>query len=344
MIPRNWEVGGLRGYVFPVFLAFRKRGPAYHVGMRTEIGFPAAMATLIFFLMSCGASKDAMPLIGTNTPELNAKGEELFQKAKSQDDAGRDRQAIRNYDRVATRYPFAPSAAQARFRQAELLEQRGDVVKAFEAYQQYIDRYSGSGLYATALSRQAKMAQSAADGDVRSGFLGMRTRLSLDRTVKMLEQIRDNAPQSRTASKAQFTVGQLYESRKKPADAIAAYRRLVRDQPEAPEAPEALFRVGEILLAQADSGNRNQATLDLSREAFNDYLIQYPRHGKNGEARQRLSEIRNRNLQRTFDTADFYERTGQAEAAKVYYREVVRDAKSGDLHDAARARLRALGE
>jgi len=312
--------------------------------MRIKFGILAALACVPLFLASCSTSKDAMPLMGTNTSESNDKGEALFQKAKAQDEAGRKAGAIRNYDRVATRHPFAPSAPQARYRQAELLQERGDVVKAFDAYQQYIDRYSGSGLYSTALSRQTAMAQSAADGEVRSGFLGMRTRLSLDRTVKMLEQIRDNAPQSRSASKAQFTVGQLYESRKKPAEAVAAYRRLVRDQPDSPEAPEALFRVGEILLAQADSGNRNQATLDLAREAFNDYLIQYPRHAKNAEARKRLGEIRNRNLQRTFDTAAFYERTGQVEAAKVYYREVVKDAKSGELHDAARARLRELGE
>jgi len=312
--------------------------------MRNRFGILAALACIPLFLNSCGTSNDAMPLMGANTAEQNEQGEALFQKAKAQDDAGRTAGAIRNYDRVATRHPFAPSAPQARFRQAELLRERGDVVKSFEAYQQYIDRFSGSGLYATALSRQAEMAQSAADGEVKSGFLGLRTKLSLDRTVKMLEQIRDNAPQSRTASKAQFTVGQLYESRKKPVQAVAAYRRLVRDQPDAPEAPEALFRVGEILLAQADAGNRNQATLDLAREAYNDYLIQYPRHAKNSDARQRLSEIRGRSLQRTYDTADFYERTGQIEAAKVYYREVVRDAKSGELHDKARARLRELGE
>lgn len=312
--------------------------------MRIKFGILAAMASVSLFLASCGTSNDAMPLMGENTSESNDKGEALFQKAKAQDEAGRMSAAIRNYDRVATRHPFAPSAPQARFRQAELLHEKGDVMDAFEAYQQFITRFSGSGLYSTALSRQAEMAQSAADGDVKSGFLGLRTRLSLDRTVKMLEQIRDNAPQSRTASKAQFTVGQLYESREKPAEAVEAYRRLVRDQPGSPEGPEALFRTGEILLAQADSGNRNQATLDLAREAFNDYLIQYPRHAKNGDARQRVSEIRNRNLQRTFDTAAFYERTGQAEAAKMYYREVVKDAKSGELHDAARARLRELGE
>ena len=301
-----------------------------------------AAAALLF--ISCGGSRDVMPLIGESTPELNEKGEALFQQAKQQDEAGRARRAIRLYDRVATRHPFAPSAAQARFRQAQLLEESGDVIKAFEAYQQFIDRYKGSGLYSQALDRQAQMAQSAADGEVRSGFLGLRSRLSLNRTVEMLQQVAENAPQSPTAAKALFTVGQLYESRNRPNDAVTAYRKLVREQPNSPQAPTALFQVGEVLLAQADSGNRNQATLDLAREAFNDYLIQYPRHAKSGEARQRLSEIRNRNLQRTFDTASFYERTGQTEAAKVYYRNLIQEARSGELHDAARARLRELGE
>jgi outer membrane protein assembly factor BamD (BamD/ComL family) len=285
-----------------------------------------------------------MPLIGQNTPELIERGEALFAEAQRHDEAGRAGRAIRGYDRVATRHPFSPSAAQARFRQAELIQEQGDVVKSFEAYQQFIDRFSGSGLYSTALSRQAAMAQSAAEGEVRSGFLGLRTRISLERTVGMLEQVRENAPRSRTASKAQFTAGQLYESRKKPREAVEAYRKLVREQPDAPEAPEALFRIGEVMLAQAEAGNRNQATLDLAREAFNDYLIQYPRHAKNADARRRLAEIRDRNLERTLETAKFYERSGRIESAKVYYREVVREAKSGPFHDEARARLRELGE
>lgn len=312
--------------------------------MRSNHGWLVFAAALPLWLGSCGASKDAMPLIGENTQESADRGEALFQEAKRNDEAGRTARAVRQYDRVATRHPFAPSAAQARFRQAELLEERGDVVKSFEAYQQFLDRYSGSGLYSQALSRQAAMAQSAADGEVRAGFLGLKTKLSLDRTVEMLDQVAKNAPRSRTAAKARFTAGQLYESRKKPAEAVESYRKLVREQPDSPEAPEALFRIGEVLLAQADAGNRNQATLDLAREAFDDYLLQYPRHGKNADARRRLAEIRQRTLGRTLDTARFYDRTGQIESAKVYYREVVREAKSGPLHDEARARLRELGE
>lgn len=283
-------------------------------------------------------------MMAGNTSAAAADGEGLYQQAKAADDAGKTSRAIKLYDQTATRYPFAKSAPQARFRQGELLKQQGDVVKSFQAYQQFLDRFQGSGLYSTVLERQATMAQSAADGEVKSGFLGIKTKLSTDKVVDMLSKVRDNAPQSRTASKAQFTIGELYESKKKHREAIEAYRKLVRDQPNSPEAPEALFRVGDIYTKQADSGNQNRATLDLAREAFNDYLIQYPGHGKNAEARRRISNLGGREVERTFETAEFYYRTGQHESAKIYYRDVVKRSGSGKIHDSARARLKELGE
>ena len=189
------------------------------------------------------------------------------------------------------------------------------------------------------------MAQAAAEGDVKTSFLGLKSKLSLDKTVEMLGKVRDNAPKSRTASKAQFTIGELYQSKgNKAKEAIAAYRQLVRDQPDSPEAPEALFRVGLILMQEADRGNQNQANLDLSREAFNDYLIQYPNHSRNAEARKLIAGLGGRDLQRSFDIAEFYLKTGKTESAKVYYRDIVKRTGSGKLHDESRARLKQLGE
>ena len=305
---------------------------------------PLALGAAAVLLVSCGGSKDDLPIMAGNTAGAASTGEELYQQAKAADDAGKSGKAIKLYDETATRYPFAPSAPQARFRQAELLKQDGEIVKSFKAYQSFLTRFQASGLYSTALDRQAAMAQSAADGEVKSGFLGIKSKLSTDKVVEMLGQVRDNAPRSRTASKAQFTIGQLYESKKKHKEAIGAYHKLVRDQPDAPEAPEALFRVGQILVDQADQGNQNRATLDLASEAFNDYLIQYPGHSKNAEARKRIAGLGGREVERTFETAEFYYRTGKLESAKIYYRDVLKKSGHGKTHDAAKARLKELGE
>ena len=303
----------------------------------------ALLSASAFLLASCGADSD-LPIMAGNTQAAASEGESLYQKAKQADDAGNTGKAIKLYDQTATRFPFAPSAPQARFRQAELLEKQGEILKSFTAYDQFLERFQGSGLYTTALNRQAAMAQSAADGDVKSSMLGIKTKLSLDKTVEMLGKVRDNAPKSATAAKAQFSIGQLYETQKKSKEAITAYRQLVRDQPGSAQAPEALFRVGVILTAEADRGNQNQANLDLAREAFNDYLIQYPGDSRNAEARRLISNLSGRDLQRSYDIAEFYQKTGKTESAKVYYRDIMSRAKSGPYYDKDRARLKELGE
>ncbi len=303
----------------------------------------ALISASAFSLSSCGSDSE-LPVMAGNTQAAANEGEQLYQKAKQADDAGKAGKAIKLYDETATRFPFAPSAAQARFRQAQLLEQQGEIMKSFEAYDQFLSRFQGSGLYTTALNRQIALAQSAADGDVKSSMMGLKTRLSLEKTVEMLGKVRKNAPMAPSASKAQFTIGRLYEGKKKSKEAIGAYRELVRDQPGSAEAPESMFRIGLILTEEADRGNQNQANLDLAREAFNDYLIQYPGHSRNGEARKLVANLGGRDFQRSYDIAEFYQKTGKTESAKVYYRDIVKRAPSGALHDKARARLRELGE
>jgi outer membrane protein assembly factor BamD (BamD/ComL family) len=303
----------------------------------------ALLSASALTLISCGPDADAPSLAG-NTQAMATEGEAFYQNAKNADDGGNRNKAIKLYDETATRFPFAPSAPQARFRQAELLQEKGDILKAFEAYDKFLIRFQGSNLYSTALNRQIAMAQSAADGDVKSSMLGLKTRLSVDKTVEMLEKARNNAPKSAAAAKAQFTIGELYEAKKEYKKAIAAYRLLVEDQPASPLAPEALFRVGVILTEEADRGNQNQGNLDLAREAFNDYLIQYPGHSRNAEARKLEAALGGRDLQRSYDVAEFYLKTGKLDSAKVYYRDIITRSKAGEYHDKARTRLKELGE
>lgn len=302
-----------------------------------------ALASSAVLLVSCGSDSDGPPLAGQSGAN-SAAGEQLFQEAKQADNSGDQGKALKLYGQTADRYPQAPSSAQARLREAQLLEQKGEVLKAFDSYQKLLEGYQSSGLYTTALNRQAALAQSAADGEVKTSFLGLKSGLATDRVVKMLGQVRDNAPRSATASKAQFTIGALYQSRKQEKEAIAAYRKLVSDYHDSREAPEGQFRIGKVFVESAERGNQNQATIAQAREAFQDYLNQYPGHGRNAEARQLIAQLGGRNIQKTFDVAEFYLKTGETESAKVYYRDVMARSGSGPLYQKAKARLAELGE
>ncbi len=311
--------------------------------MTQRFFLPLLCGSVGMLLPACGPSTD-LPLMTASNPQASSEGEVLFQQGKQAEASGNRKRAIKRYDQAASNFPFAPSAAQARFRQAELLEQNGDRVEAFEAYQKFLIRFQASNLYSSALASQGKIAQAAADGSIQKNFLGIHSRLATDKIVEMLGQVRDNAPKTYTAAQAQLTIGRIYQDEHNVAKSIEAYRQLVRDQPDCNEAPEALFRVGVVLTEDATRGNRNQATLDLAREAFNDYLTQYPTHSRNAEARQLLANLGSRELQGSFNIAEYYYKISQFESAKVYYRDVLKRAPSGALRDASSARLKQLGE
>ncbi|MEY3395443.1 MAG: hypothetical protein RL346_1679 [Verrucomicrobiota bacterium] len=310
----------------------------------TKTFFKLAQLTVAAMLVvSCGNDDEYLGLAGA-VQNNSGEGEALYQKAKSYDDAGKSGKAMKLYAEVADDHPTSRSAPQARFRQAEILEQKGDIPNAFKTYQKFLARYPSSGLYTKALDRQAKMAQAAADGEVKSSFLGLKAKISTERVVEMMQQLRDNAPRSEVSAKAQFTIGEIYHGKKMYKDSIEAYRKLVHDQPDNRLAPEALFRVALVFLEQADRGNHNQATLDLAGESLNDYLLQYPSHSRNGEARKLLDELKGKDLNRSLEIAKFYDRTGATESAKVYYRDIVSKSRSGSAHDHAKKRLSELGE
>jgi len=267
---------------------------------------------------------------------------QLYASAEAAASAGDTKKAIRLYEEVAVTHSYSKVAPQARFRQAVLLDNRGALLEAFDAYQQLIHRYQSSSLYSEARTKQAVVAHAAADGLIKSNFLGLKSRLDSKKIVEMLEKVRDNAPQAASAPKAQFAIGQVLENRQKDAPAMAAYQRVVDDYATSSYAPEAHYRIGHILLASAERGNQNQANLDKALHTFQDLRQAYPRTKQAAAAEKKIAEIASRDIQRSFDIAEFYYKKGQSTSAAFYYKEVLSKNGAGDLHNRARRRLQEI--
>lgn len=296
---------------------------------------------LAWFFASC-ANDDLPPMVNEGLPD-NARAEELFRLGREAEDSGRNKRALKAYEEIADDIPLAQKAPEARFRQAQLLEREGETEDAFDAYQQLLTRYQGSGHYEQALARQSELAFAAADGEIKNSFLGLKSKLSDDKIIGMLQKVASNAPRSRLAARSTTKIAELQAEKDKVPEAVGTYRSVVENYPQTPEAPEAAFEIGNVLLKQAERGNQDQANLERAEDALRDYLAQYPGHGRNAEARKLLSSIGSRDLQNTYDIAVFYENKGNHESARLYYQDVVKRTGSGELHDKAQARLQALG-
>lgn len=286
--------------------------------------------------------EDALPLAERNN-RADPKAESLYAKALAADQAGKTGKAIKLYRTMANAYPGSPKASTARFRQATLLEHEGELLEAFDAYQQVIHRYQNTSLYTQARDKQAIVAHKASEGLIKNSFFGLKSRLESKKIVEMLEKVRDNAPQSASAPKAQFTIGEVLENRKKPLLAIAAYQKVVDDYPKSSLAPDSHYHIGHILLASAAGGNQNQANLDRALHTFEDLRQSYPGTKRATDAALKITEIKSRDIQRSFDIAEFYFKKGQNSSATFYYKEVLSKTTGGALHDKAQRRLQGLG-
>lgn len=307
--------------------------------LKTSI-FLASLA----ILTSCKKDLDSAQLAST----VSAGQEEarsIYNSAIAAEKAGKTKGACKLFEKISKEYPLSVVAADAQYRNARILDNSGKLLDAFNAYDNLITRYPNSPHYSTAIRREIALAHAAAGGSLRTPtFIGFKTRLEPKKIVGMLEKVRDNAPRSSSAPKAQFTIGEVWQNDKKIAKAIPAFQKVVSDFPDSKLAPEAQYRIGELLLKEAEEGNQDQANLDRARRAFEDLLIRYPGSSDATRAKRQITKIASGNIERTFDTAEFYRKKGETDSALFYYKEVVQNSKPGALHNKAKAWLAKLGQ
>ncbi|NWK56849.1 tetratricopeptide repeat protein [Verrucomicrobiaceae bacterium N1E253] len=310
--------------------------------MRKKVLLPLASLSLAMpLLVSCGNS-DKIPLRGQTATGEVANATALLNEGRAYQSSGKNSKALSTYKEVSKSYPNSTAAPEALYARANMLDQQGELIKAFDAYQELIVNYQASSRYASALRRQEHVAHAAANGVIKNSFLGMKTKIAPSRVETMLGQVRDNAPQASSAPKAQFAIGQVWQQSGNAEKAIAAFRRISADYPESSQAPEALYQIGETLILKTKKGNKNKANFDNATSIYNELIQRYPNHKRAADARKRIKGLGGQEIQRSYNIAEFYRKKGEKTSAIFYYKEVLRKSKSGPLRDQASQRIAEL--
>ena len=312
-----------------------------------QFGISASLSLGLIALVSCGANSRGIPKTagtrGNTSTSASTAALNLLNQGRTYQNTGKTRKALATYAAVNKKYPHSPSSGTASFAKAQILDSRGDLFDAFDAYQEIVSKHQGSSHYRVAVKRQEEIAHSAADGVIRNNFLGLKTKISTNRIETMLNTVRDNAPQAPSAAKAQYTVGKLWQEQGSAAKSIAAYKKVDLNYGSTGYAPEALYQTGEILVLKSEHGNQNKANVNLARNVYEEVLQRFPSHKRAADSRKRLNLLGNQDIQRSYNVAEFYRTKGQNSSAIFYYREVLRKTKSGDLYNKAKQRMAELG-
>jgi outer membrane protein assembly factor BamD len=108
-------------------------------------------------------------------------------------------------------------------------------------------------------------------------------------------------------------------------DARFEFETLYREHPRSPFAEEAHFRLAHMRFIQSHPPRRDQSETKEAMRLFNDYLDLFPKGAFADSAKALFMTGLNRLAEKEFNTARFYLRQREHEAALIYYRSVLRE-------------------
>lgn len=280
------------------------------------------------------------PVGGGKWVRTRAKDQlDVAQEAFDKKEFGLAKKAAR---RTVRTWPFSDYAPQAQFLLARTHEEKGDLQKAFKAYQALLQKYPKIENYEEVLKREYAIANQYLDGKFYK-FLHIIPYRSAEKTAGLFEEVVKNGPYSSVAPQAQMNVGAAFEKGRDYEAAVKAYERAAdRYHHQKTVAAEALYKAGLAYLKQAGTAEYDQSIAGKAIATFTDFMTLYPDDPRVPEAQKTITNLRTEQARGHYSIARYYEKKRRWDGALIYYNESVsRDPKS-PYADKARQKIEEL--
>jgi outer membrane protein assembly factor BamD len=316
---------------------------------------------LMAFAVRCPAPWVFTPGEGWHYEKVGEEGKWQRNRAKDQLDVAQAAFDQRDYGtalkaarRTVSVWPLSDYAPQGQYLLGRCYEVEGHDEKAFRAYQKLIEKYPKAENYEEVIKRQFDIANRFLAGQWFKAFGYVPLFPSMDKTIKMYEQIIKNGPYSDVAPHAQVNIGQAHERKRTMfvdtpdyAEAAKAYERAADRYAEQKVGVDALYQVGLAYSRQAKRAEYDQSIASHAISTFTDFVTLNPEEPRVSEAQKLIDSLKTEQARGSFDIARFYERNRKWDGAKIYYNAVVdalRTQPDSEMAATALKRIEAINK
>ncbi len=280
---------------------------------------------------------------GANTegPDSETAAADLNQ-AESVEQSGSAPSSLAAYSGVARKHRFTSQGATALLRYAKILQDSGELEKAFKNYSLFLSDYPDSRRFEEAVKGQIEIANAFLDGR-KMKFLGIGVTSGYEQAEKMFSSVLATSPFSKYAPTAQFNLGLAYERQGKMQEAATAYQTVLDRYPNSPVCPNALYQIGYVYMRIGTvQGSEDLSALVQAKNTFEDFLMQYPKNEKAPQAKENLLSMQSQETGDYYSIAHFYDKSKNFKSAFIYYNEVIRQLPDSEKAQIAKARIEEL--
>ena len=272
--------------------------------------------------------------------EEGRNGLDLMNKARTAEEAGHDRAALKLYASVSKKYPNSIFAAEALYRTGSLYHKREQFFKAFDAYQAMLARYPSSEKFTQVVGEQYRIASQLFEGKRARifGWLpGFRNR---EKALEYFETIVRTAPYSDYAPLALMNAARGYKQMNETPAAIDALDRMINTYPRSVLTPDAYLKIAQTHASLVEGPYYDQASTKEAITYYEDYMILFPGDAGMVTAEKGLADMKTVLAKSKLTIADYYLKYRQNyKAAKVFYNEAITVYPDSPVATQARAKL-----
>jgi outer membrane protein assembly factor BamD (BamD/ComL family) len=255
--------------------------------------------------------------------------------------------ALKAAQRTLKVWPFSDDyAPQAQYIVARCYDAQGEDERAFKAYQNLLEKYPKIGNFNDIVTRQYIIATRFLKGQWFKIWNRIPFFPSMDKTIKMYDQIIKNGPYSEVAPYAQMNIGSAHENKlfAEYPEAAKAYERAADRYSEHKVGTDALFKVGETYNKQAKKAEYDQSVAAQAISTFTDFITLHPNDTRVSQAQSVIQSLKTEQARGSFDIARYYERHHRWEGAKIYYNDVVSKDPNSKYAQDAKSRIDAINK
>lgn len=268
---------------------------------------------------------------------------DLMNRARNRENRGDIKGAIKLYSQVAKRYNNSIYAPEALYRNGQLYLRRQQHAKAFNSFQEVINRYPNTKRFNEIIGEQYRIASMLLDGARSRTWGWFPTFTQRNRSIEFFEIILFNAPFSDYAPLALMNIARGHQRLGQSEEAIYALDRMINTYPQSLLAPDAYLKLAETHASLVQGPYYDQASTKEAITYFQDFMILFPNDPSIGESERGLQAMRTMLAESKIKMADFYfYKRDNYTAARVFYNEAITVNPDSPVAQLARERLAAV--
>lgn len=265
---------------------------------------------------------------------------EQAQKVFSQKDYPR---AYREYQKIVLYFKGSREAAEAQYYMGRCREALGKDYQAFLEYKKVIESYPFSDRIEEVIEREYKIGERLLDRYPKK-ILGLEIDLVEHPSVVIFKHIYESAPYSRYAPQALYRLGMVLRKISRYDEAQEYLQRLIDNYPDSEWVEPAKYQLALTKIESSPGIDYDHTQIKEAEKTFEEFIQNHPEAKISREAERKLKELREREAEKYFKIAQFYERRKAWESAKIYYQYIIDKFKDTHFYDISWEHLKELKE